>query len=166
MARIPRGLIIDQSRVGIYHCVQRCVRRAMLCGRDAASGKDYEHRKAWIRSRLEFLAGQFGIDVLGYSVLSNHFHVVLRNRPDIVRGWSDDEVARRWWNLFPMRKDGDRPAEPEEHELARLKADPDMLAELRRRLASISWLMQCLAEPIARRANPESPSLIAKCTLR
>ncbi len=166
MARIPRGLIIDASRVGIYHCVQRCVRRAMLCGRDAASGKDYEHRKAWIRSRLEFLAGQFAIDVLGYSVLSNHFHVVLRNRPDIVRGWSDDEVARRWWNLFPMRKDGDRPAEPEEHELARLKADPDMLAELRRRLASISWLMRCLAEPIARRANPESPSLIAKCTLR
>ena len=155
MARIPRGLIIDQSRVGIYHCVQRCVRRAMLCGRDAASGKDYEHRKAWIRSRLEFLAGQFGIDVLGYSVLSNHFHVVLRNRPDIVRGWSDDEVARRWWNLFPMRKDGDRPAEPEEHELARLKADPDVLAELRRRLASISWLMRCLAEPIARRANRE-----------
>ena len=65
MARIPRGLIIDQSRVGIYHCVQRCVRRAMLCGRDAVSGKDYEHRKAWIRSRLEFLAGQFAIDVLG-----------------------------------------------------------------------------------------------------
>ncbi len=25
-------------------------------GWDAASGKDYEHRKAWIRSRLEFLA--------------------------------------------------------------------------------------------------------------
>ncbi len=66
----------------------------MLCGRDAASGKDYEHRKAWIRSRLEFLVGQFAIDVLGYSVLSNHFHVVLRNRPDIVLGgWSDDEIV-------------------------------------------------------------------------
>ena len=54
-----------------------------------------------------------------------------------------------------MRKDGDWPAEPEERELARLKADPDVLAELRRRLASISWLMRCLAEPIARRANRE-----------
>ena len=34
----------------------------------------------------------------------NHIHVILRNRPDIVAGWSDEEVARRWWKLFPLRK--------------------------------------------------------------
>jgi hypothetical protein len=37
--------------------------------------------------------------------MSNHLHVVLRNRPDVVGGWTDDEVARRWWNLFPLRRD-------------------------------------------------------------
>lgn len=31
--------------------------------------------------------------------------------------WSDEEVARRWWNLFPGRKTDDgKPAEPEAHE--------------------------------------------------
>jgi hypothetical protein len=88
--------------------------------------------------------------------MDNHLHDVVRNRPDIVRRWSDDEVARRWWNLFPKRKDANgQPAEPREHELAMLKADAEALAEKRRRLSSISWLMRCLAERIARQANKE-----------
>src|SRR5687768_4976391 len=107
MARIPRHEIIEEDTVGTYHCVQRCVRRAFLCGEDAVSGRNYDHRKDWIRMRLEFLAGQFGIDILGYTAMSNHLHVVLRNRPDVVASWSDLEVARRWWNLFPARRDGD-----------------------------------------------------------
>ena len=36
---------------------------------------------------------------------SNHLHVVLRNRPDVVQEWSDDEVARRWLRLYPKRRD-------------------------------------------------------------
>jgi REP element-mobilizing transposase RayT len=156
MARIPRREIIDEDAVGAYHCVQRCVRRAFLCGHDSVSGKNYEHRKKWIRRRLRFLVGQFAIDLLEYSVMDNHLHVVVRNRPDIVRLWSDDEVTRRWWNLFPKRKDAkDRPAEPREHELAMLKADAEALSEKRCRLSSISWLMRCLAERIARLANKE-----------
>lgn len=156
MARIPRREIIDEHTVGIYHCVQRCVRRAFLCGRDSVTGKDYEHRKTWIRDRLEFLAGQFAIDILDYSIMDNHLHMVVRNRPDIVRSWTDTEVARRWWNLFPKRKDtSGQAAEPRERELAMLKADPQAIAEIRRRLSSISWLMRCLAEPIARQANKE-----------
>ena len=81
---------------------------------------------------------------------------MVRNRPDIAGQWSDKEVARRWWNLFPGRKtDDDKPAEPESHELAMLMADAETLEERRQRLSSISWLMRCLAEPIARRANRE-----------
>ena len=37
----------------------------------------------------------------------------------------------------------------------RLLANPERLAECRRRLASLSWFMRCLNEPIARRANRE-----------
>jgi hypothetical protein len=33
--------------------------------------------------------------VLGFAILSNHFHLVLRNRPDVVAAWSDSEVASR-----------------------------------------------------------------------
>ena len=56
MARQARGEVIDPTQVQVLHCVQRCVRRAFLCGEDPYSGKSYEHRREWIRERLEFLA--------------------------------------------------------------------------------------------------------------
>ncbi len=104
MARLPRREVIDEREVAIYHCVNRCVRRAFLCGHDALTGASFEHRREWIRARLEFLAGKFGVEVLGFAVMSNHLHVILRSRPDVVADWSDDEIARRWWNLFPQRR--------------------------------------------------------------
>jgi hypothetical protein len=63
MARIPRKELIDQTEVGVYHCVQRAVRRAWLCGQYPLTGQNFDHRKVWIQERLEFLAGQFSIDV-------------------------------------------------------------------------------------------------------
>ena len=44
------------------------------------------------------------MEVIGFSVMSNHLHVILRTRPDVVKTWYDDEVARRWWKLFPQRR--------------------------------------------------------------
>ena len=91
----------------------------------------------------------------------NHIHVILRNRPDIVAGWSDEEVARRWWQLFPLRKNKDRsPAVPTQSEL-KLWMTPARSKQLRSRLSDISWWMRALAEPIARRSNVED-----KCTGR
>jgi REP element-mobilizing transposase RayT len=156
MARAVRKEVIDEMAVGVYHCINRCVRRAYLCGQDAVSGRNYDHRKDHIQRRLEFLAGQYGIDVLGFTIMSNHLHVVLRNRPDVVAAWSDEEVARRWWSLFPQRRDENgQPAEPEPHELAMLTASKDALAVRRARLSSLSWFMRCLCEGIARQANRE-----------
>ena len=70
MARLPRGEVIDETEVRVCHCVQRAVRRAWLGGKDPLTGKSFEHRKVWITKRLEFLAGQFGIDVLAFSIMS------------------------------------------------------------------------------------------------
>ena len=53
----------------------------------------FDRRRQWIQDRLEFLAGVFAVDVLGFSVTSNHLHVVLRNQPGVVTAWSDDDVA-------------------------------------------------------------------------
>ena len=156
MPAYARREIVREGEVGVYHCVARCVRRAFLCGQDALTGRSFEHRKGWIRQRLEELAGVFGIDVCGYALMGNHLHVVLRTRPDVVAGWPDEEVAERWWRLFPRRRDEDgTPAEPEPHELSMLVADAKVAAERRRRLGSLSWLMRCLCEPVARRANKE-----------
>ena len=156
MARTPRGIVLNEEVGGVYHCINRCVRRAFLCGEDELSGKSFEHRREWIRRRLEFLAGEFAVDVLGYAVLSNHLHAVLRTRPDVVGGWSDEEVARRWWRLFPWRREADgSPAEMRPDELRGMLADSAKLTEWRKRLASVSWFMRCLAEPIARQANRE-----------
>jgi len=156
MPSYARKDIVADGEVAMFHCVSRCVRRAWLCGQDPVSGKSYDHRKQWIRDRLEELAGVFALDICGFAVMANHVHLVLRTRPDIVESWSDEEVARRWWRLFPKRRDEQgNPAEPESHELQMLVADEDALAERRRRLSSLSWFMRCLCEPIARRANKE-----------
>jgi hypothetical protein len=49
MARLPRRDQIDESSVGVYHCINRCVRQAFLCGDDPVSGTNYDHRKNWIQ---------------------------------------------------------------------------------------------------------------------
>ena len=156
MPRQARGEYLNPSEVQIVHAVQRCVRRAFLCGQDAFTGQSFEHRRAWIRQRLELLAGVFAIDCLTYTILSNHLHVVLRSRPDVVREWSDRDVAVRWLRVFPKRREkSGRHAEPDEHEVQMITGDRDRVTELRSRLSDISWWMRCLAENIARRSNKE-----------
>ena len=82
-------------------------------------------------------------------------HVILRNRPDVVAGWSDEEVAKRWWQLFPLRKNMDKtPAVSTEGEF-NIWMTPARSKQLRSRLSDISWWMRALAEPIARRSNIE-----------
>jgi hypothetical protein len=65
------GRAIDQAEVGVYHCVQMPVRRAWLCGQDSLTGQNFDHRKVWIQERLEFLAGQFSIDVCSVATVLN-----------------------------------------------------------------------------------------------
>jgi len=48
-----RKTVVDVKEVGVYHCISRCVRRAFLCGVDAYTGINYEHRRGWIASRLK-----------------------------------------------------------------------------------------------------------------
>jgi hypothetical protein len=142
MPAYARRQIVDEPQVGVYHCVSRCVRRAFLCGDDRFSGKNFDHRKLWLQERMEKLAGIVAVDVLGFSVMSNHLHLLLRIRPDIAAARSDEEVARRWWQLHPGRHHDDgTPAEPEPAEIALLLADAEALAKRRRQLSSLSCFM-------------------------
>lgn len=152
---LARGEIVNQTEIGVYHCVSRCVRRAFLCGLDPYVGKSFEHRREWVRSRLSILIDVFAIEVISYAIMNNHLHSLLRTRPDISQEWSDEEVARRWITLFPRRR---KKGEQEQSEALRIEAilaQPKEVARYRKRLSSISWFNGCLNEHIARRANKE-----------
>ena len=153
---LPRSKYVPEGKIGVYHCTTRCVRRAFLSGYDSYSGRDYSHRKAWIENRLHDLISIFAIEVSTFSVLSNHYHVTVRTRPDIVAKWSDYEVARRWLILCPIRYRSKKKAQiPVEEHINALAQWPERIAELRKRLSSLSWFMGSLNEYIARAANKE-----------
>lgn len=145
----PRYRLVSRDEASFYHCISRCVRRAFLCGADGYTGRNFEHRKAWIEERLVELSSIFAVSLYGYAVMSNHLHVVLYVDPRRPMRWSDSEVARRWSRLFP------RAGQVEDSAIDRLLQQPERIAELRVRLGSLSWFMRCLNEPIARRANRE-----------
>lgn len=151
---IARKEIVTEGTVRIYHCISRCVRRAFLCGKDHFTGKSYEHRKALIKERLQQLVKGFAVDVFSYAIMSNHLHVVIRNRPDIAENWTDEEVAGRWLKVFPTKAKTHSPAEIQSS-INQLISNKARLAEVRQRLSSVSWFMRCLNEYVARQANRE-----------
>ena len=153
MGRALRSEQFLSDEISICHCVQRCVRRAWLAGVDPVSGNDYSYRREWIRRRMEALASVFAIDVLTYAILSNHIHIVLRNRPDVAATWSDEQIAIRWLRVFPGRRIEEHLAEPSDNDVQMLIQDKERFAKVKERLSDISWFMRALSEPIARMAN-------------
>lgn len=147
-----RSQLIPPGTGGSFHCVQRCVRRAFLCGVDQYTGQSFEHRKAWVEARILILAECFAVAVHAYAVMSNHLHVVLEIDPARIAAWSHEDVMERWVRLFPPPEDSD---EARSKKRLRLMSNPERMETVRARLGSLSWFMRCLAEPIARRANRE-----------
>ena len=153
---LPRSKYVREGQEGVYHCFSRCVRRAFLYGFDALTRRDFSHRKVWLVDRLRYLAAIFAIDVCAYAVMENHYHTILRTRPDIVASWSDREVATHWLTLFPKHRAIGTAAIPsDEQEICALEHCPERIAKLRQRLCSLSWFMGRLNEFIARAANKE-----------
>ena len=148
---IARSKIFNPKEAGYYHCIVRCVRRSYLCGYDKVTGKDFEHRREWIKKRLTHLLEVFAIDCFSYAVMSNHLHLVIRNNPDVVKGWSNQEVAIRWRKLFSKY----RQKEEYDEDIKRISEDEKLVEEYRLRLSSISWFNRCMNENIAKMANKE-----------
>jgi hypothetical protein len=153
MPRTPRAEQFDPNQICIVHLIQRCVRKSFLTGFDETTGKDYSHRREWIRCRMERLASVFGIDILTYAILSNHLHLVARTRPDVVKEWSDKEVALRWLRIFPGQRIDEHLAEPTTNAVDTLANNSERIQVIRLRLSDPSWFMKALCEPIARLAN-------------
>ena len=146
-----RSHLIDPAG-GVYHVCSRCVRRAFLCGADKKRGYDFDHRRAWIEDRILELSQIFSINILGYAVMSNHYHIVLQVTPDDASNWTNQKIADKWLALNPRVNETD--------EVRRLRAlalvnDKERLNVLKDRLSSLSWFMRYLNEPLARLANKE-----------
>ena len=101
---MARAEVFAPDEIPVVHVMNRVDRRCYLLGNDPGSGKNNDHRKVMIENQLQRLAGAFGIDLLGFAIMSNHFHLILRSRPDVVAPWDDTEVARRWLLICPVRK--------------------------------------------------------------
>ena len=144
---MARAHLVDVSVTRWYHCITRCVRRALLLGEGP------NNRKAWIENRLQELAEIFAVSVGGFSIMNNHLHVLVRLDPDVATGWSDEDVGRRWGRLFPPR-DKTREPLPVSSEWVKWRPqDAQWVATARTRLANLSWFMKCLKEPLSRLAN-------------
>ncbi|MBV2235338.1 MAG: hypothetical protein KUL75_07310 [Sterolibacterium sp.] len=153
----PRSSLVCVLETPWYHVVSRCVRRAFLCGHDHYSGQSFEHRRSWVEKRVLQLAAVFAVDVAAYAVMSNHYHIVLRIDPGRAAAWSDEEVLRRWTQLFtgPLLVQRALSIDRGTLSAAELATVAQITAVYRGRLADLSWFMRVLNERIARQANEE-----------
>jgi len=155
MMTIARKQQIDLSVTPYYHCINRCVRRAFLCGEDKHTGQNYEHRRGWIADKIKQLTEVFAIDVAAYAVMNNHYHIVLRVNQEGAKDWSSLEVIERWDELFSLPVLVSRFLKGVCTTSAELKVVDEIVEKWRERLHDISWFMRLLNEFIARESNRE-----------
>jgi len=152
---IPRAQQIDLSVTPYYHCINRCVRRAFLCGKDKHTGQSFEHRRGWIADKIKALSETFAINVAAYAVMSNHYHVVLRVDQALAENWTITEVIKRWREFFTLPVIISRFLKGDCTTSTELKIVDEIVEKWRGRLRDISWFMRILNEHIARESNKE-----------
>jgi len=150
-----RRQLIDANATPFYHVINRCVRRAFLCGEDKLTGRSYEHRRGWIVDKIKALSAIFCIDICAYAVMNNHYHLVLKIDVDKAKSLTQKDIINRWCQITKGHAVATKYMNGDaliDGEVMLLDA---LLAEWHERLSSISWFMRCLNEEIARKANRE-----------
>jgi REP element-mobilizing transposase RayT len=147
----PRSWVAPPGTGGTFHVISRCTRRAWLLHGDHA------HRREWFCALAAELLAEFRIDLHAYALMANHVHLVLRPRPDLVAGLSDLQVAEAGHRVMPLRGGAGRsPLPPTAAVHQQLAEATAWQQEYRLRLCSLSWLLRCLKQRFAKRANVES----------
>lgn len=152
---ISRRQQICLAQTCYYHCISRCVRRAFLCGFDTQSGNSYQHRRGWVEQRLLAQSQAFCIDLVGYAIMSNHYHVIVRVNPKLAASLSAEEVLARWQQLYRLNPLMARFVAGESLSVKEQEAVHTEIERMRQTLMSISRFMGYLNERIARQANAE-----------
>ena len=150
-----RRKLINEQATPYYSITTNCVRRTFLNGFDKSTGKDYEYRRQWIEDKMFDLVDVFAIDICSYTIMSNHYHLVLHIDKKTAVSWTFKQIFERWQQLHTLdalavrHMAGEHFDDVLQLELARIAAD------YRERLMSISWFMRELNLDIAKRANKE-----------
>jgi len=162
-----RSDIVDVAHSGVYHCISRCVRRESLLS--------LPRRRAWLLSRLGVLTHAAAIDVIAFSAMENHLHLLLRTHPEVVARWSDREVALRKSLLLGTKTKNrkkkaksksevlvetpvDTPREAAarlEMQISMILSSPERVRRARADLSSLGFFHKLLKEPCARMWNRE-----------
>ncbi len=137
--------------------MNQCVRKLFLLGDDKATKKANRRRRRKFERELKKVSGGFAIDLLSYAIMENHFHLILRSRPDVLAQWSDAEVVKQWHKLCPVVTDGKGKLvnNPDDQQVAKMLANTKKVAKWRARLSDISWYMKLLSERTSRWFNAE-----------
>ncbi|MFN5916849.1 MAG: hypothetical protein ACK48K_08830, partial [Planctomycetota bacterium] len=163
MARPSRGSKISPDEINIVHVWSQVVQQMPLLGSDPTTGQDFSHRKDWFLDIMAHQSMFMAIEILRFAIMDNHVHFLLRTRPDIVRDWSDEEVAWNYLNLCPQNKRRRKVngkwqyevVDPTQEDVDEIVGDRKKLKKLRKKLSSLSFWMQLLKQKVARRANAE-----------
>jgi REP element-mobilizing transposase RayT len=126
-----------------------------LCGEDKYSGKSFSHRRQWMVDRIRQLSDIFAINICAYSILSNHYHIVLHANEVEIEACSDEDVCKRWYQLYSGSPIVSRWIKGELTTEAEVNVALEVITKWRHRLIDISWFMRSLNEFIARKANKE-----------
>ena len=150
-----RSSLISLIDTPYYHCISRCVRRAFLCGKDKYSGQSFAHRRQWMVDRIHQLSNIFAINVCAYSILSNHYHLVLHADEAEMNTCSNEDICKRWHQLYSGSPIVSRWLNGELTTEAEVAVALEVISKWRHRLVDISWFMRSLNEFVARKANKE-----------
>jgi len=76
-----RKTLVERAHAASYHCVDRCVPRAWLCGFDDYLQRSFEHRRWWVERRIFEVGNIFVCGIDAYALMSNHYHLVVHMSP-------------------------------------------------------------------------------------
>ena len=119
------------------------------------SGQNYEHRRGWEEDKLHFLTQVFAIDVCAYTIMSNHYHVVLFIDEAKAKQWRMIEMLERWQRLHKgtlLTQQYCRGEALTKSLLDNVKATAEIY---RKRLMKISLFIGDINEGVARAVNQE-----------
>ena len=106
--------------------------------------------REWLTEAFASWLDVLAVDLLGYAIMGNHFHLVVRTRPDVARAWSATEVRRRWMARSAIN-DG-QPGSPATAPIGPPLAAGE-LAAMRAELAHPGPMLKAVKEGFARRLN-------------